>query len=79
MVRNLRVAGEAELRVGRRTERVSATEVPAVDRVRVIRVYLEKWGWEVGRLVEGLSGGSDDAEIALAAPGFPVFRLAPAA
>ncbi|MDQ2756263.1 MAG: nitroreductase family deazaflavin-dependent oxidoreductase [Actinomycetota bacterium] len=76
-VRNLRAAGEAELRVGRRVERVTAAEMPVDDRVPVIRVYLERWGWEVGQFFDGLSTRSDDAAIAAAADGFPVFRLAP--
>ena len=38
--------------------------------------YLDKWGWEVGRFVEGLTKTSTDAELAAAAPGMPVFALA---
>ena len=45
----------------------------------VLRVYLDKWGWEVGRFVEGLSKKSTDAEIAAVAPGMPVFRVRAAA
>ena len=74
-VRNVRVAGEAELRVGRRVERVRLVEVPASDRVPVLRVYLKRWGWEVGRFVEGLTKDSTDAEVAAVAPGMPVFRV----
>ena len=74
-VRNIRVAGEAELRVGRRTERVTVLELPATARGPVLRVYLRRWGWEVGRFVEGLSAMSTDAEVAQAAPGIPVFRV----
>ncbi|WP_295693118.1 nitroreductase family deazaflavin-dependent oxidoreductase [Lapillicoccus sp.] len=75
-VRNVRAAGEAELRVGRRTERVAMTVVPVDERLPVIRVYLMRWGWEVGRFIEGLTKDSDDATIIAAAPGFPVFRVA---
>lgn len=75
-VRNVRAAGEVELRVGRRTERVRLVEVPAEERVPVLRVYLKRWGWEVGRFVEGLTTSSTDSELAAAAPGMPVFRLA---
>ena len=45
------------------------------ERVPVIREYLRRWGWEVGRFVEGLSKASSDEEIAAVADGFPVFRL----
>ncbi|MEP6650478.1 MAG: nitroreductase family deazaflavin-dependent oxidoreductase [Lapillicoccus sp.] len=74
-VRNVRAAGEAELRVGRRVERVRLVEIPVTNRVPVLRVYLKRWGWEVGRFVEGLTKSSTDAELAAAAPGMPVFRL----
>ena len=74
-VRKVRVAGEAELRVGRRVERVRLVEIPVDERIPVLRVYLERWGWEVGRFVEGLSKQSTDAELAVAAPGMPAFRV----
>jgi hypothetical protein len=76
-VRNVRAAGGAQLRVGRRVEQVRLVEVPAADRVPVLRVYLKRWGWEVGRFVEGLTTTSTDDELAVAAPGMPVFRLEP--
>ncbi len=74
-VRNARAAGQAELRVGRRVEQVRLVEVPADERVPVLRVYLQRWGWEVGRFVEGLTAKSNDVELAAAAPGMPVFRV----
>lgn len=76
-VRNVRAAGEAQLRVGRRAEQVRLDEVPTGERGPVLRVYLRRWGWEVGRFVEGLSKRSTDAELAAAAPGMPVFRVTP--
>ncbi len=74
-VRNVRAAGTAQLRLGSRGEEVRLTEVPVEDRVPVLRVYLKRWGWEVGRFVEGLSARSTDAEVAAVAPGMPVFRV----
>jgi deazaflavin-dependent oxidoreductase (nitroreductase family) len=74
-VRNVRAAGRAELRLGRRTEPVLLTEVPVEDRLPVLRVYLQRWGWEVGRFVEGLTKHSTDAEVMAVAPGMPVFRV----
>src|SRR6476619_7519484 len=41
-VRNIRAAGEAELRVGRRVERVRLVELPVEQRVPVLRVYLQR-------------------------------------
>ena len=77
-VRNIRAAdGEATLRLGRRTTAVRATELDDPAKVSVIRAYLDAWGWEVGRLVEGLQADSGDDEIRAAASGFPVFQLRP--
>nr|WP_063062334.1 nitroreductase family deazaflavin-dependent oxidoreductase [Nocardia sienata] len=74
-VRNLRVAGTGELRLGRRTEVFTAVEVADADKVPLLRLYLERWGWEVGRFFEGITKDSTDAELAGIAPGFPVFRI----
>ena len=74
-VRNLRAAGTGTLRVGRRVEAFAAVELADADKPEVLRVYLKKWAWEVGRFFDGLQADSPDAEIAAAAPGFPVFRL----
>jgi hypothetical protein len=74
-VRNVRAAEVAELRVGPRVETVRLVEVPVDQRVPVLRVYLDRWGWEVGRFVDGLTARSTDAELAAAAPGLPVFLV----
>lgn len=75
-VRNLRVAGTGELRLGRRVETFSATEVPDADKIPVLREYLQRWGWEVGKFFDGVTKDSTDDELAAIAPGFPVFALA---
>lgn len=74
-VRNLRVAGTGELRLGRKTETFTATEIADTDKLPILRHYLERWGWEVGRFFEGVTKDATDAELAEIAPGFPVFRL----
>ncbi|WP_116997970.1 nitroreductase family deazaflavin-dependent oxidoreductase [Desertimonas flava] len=74
-VRNLRAAQLGTLRVGRRREEFTATEVADADKTPIIRAYLAKWAWEVGAFFEGLSATSSDDEIAAVAAGFPVFRL----
>ncbi|MGP7999489.1 MAG: nitroreductase/quinone reductase family protein [Streptosporangiaceae bacterium] len=74
-VRNLRVAGDGELRVGRRSERFTATELADPDKPPVLREYLRKWGWEVGRFFEGVTKDATDEQLAGIAPGFPVFRI----
>ncbi|MFJ9367937.1 nitroreductase family deazaflavin-dependent oxidoreductase [Nocardia sp. NPDC101769] len=75
-VRNLRVAGSGELRLGRKVQTFTATELPDVDKIPVLRAYLDRWGWEVGRFFEGVTKHATDAELADIAPGFPVFALA---
>jgi deazaflavin-dependent oxidoreductase (nitroreductase family) len=75
-VRNLRAAGTGSLRVGRRVEAFTATELADADKPVVLRRYLAAWAWEVGRFFDGLRADSSDAEIAAVAPGFPVFRIA---
>lgn len=75
-VRNLRAAdGSATLRLGKRTEPITATEVGDDEKPPILRAYLREWAWEVGRFFEGLKADSPDADIAAAAAGFPVFRL----
>lgn len=74
-VRNLRVAGRGELRVGRRRQAFTPSELDDAVKVPVLRAYLDRWGWEVGQFFEGISKASTDAELAAIAPGFPVFEV----
>lgn len=75
-VRNIRVAGAGELRLGRTVAPFAATEVvdPAA-KVPVLRAYLRKWAWEVGAFFPGLSADSTDGELAAAAARYPVFLV----
>jgi hypothetical protein len=77
-VRNMRVAGGGELRLGRKVEPFVVTEVADADKVPVLRQYLVKWGWEVGRFFEGITKNATDEQLAEIAPGFPVFEIRPA-
>jgi deazaflavin-dependent oxidoreductase (nitroreductase family) len=74
-VRNLRAAGGAELRVGRRVESVTSSEMPDADKLPVLREYLRRWAWEVGQFFEGIDKDSSDEDLAAVASDFPVFRL----
>jgi hypothetical protein len=53
----------------------TVTELSDADKPPIIRAYLVKWGWDVGRFFEGLRKDASDQEIAAVAPGFPVFRI----
>ncbi|MCF3120355.1 nitroreductase family deazaflavin-dependent oxidoreductase [Streptomyces arenae] len=74
-VRNMRVAGGGELRVGRKVREFSAVEVPDDEKPTVMRGYLERWGWQVNEYFQGVTAKSSDAEILASAPDHPVFRI----
>jgi deazaflavin-dependent oxidoreductase (nitroreductase family) len=74
-VRNLRVAGTGELRVGRRIEPFTAVELSDDDKVEVLRAYLKRWKAEVGVFFGGVSAKASDDELRRIAPDHPVFRL----
>ena len=74
-VRNLRAAGRGELAVGRRVQAFEPDEVADADKVPLLRAYLARWGWEVGRFFEGVTKDATDEQLAAIAPGFPVFRV----
>jgi deazaflavin-dependent oxidoreductase (nitroreductase family) len=74
-VRNIRVAGGGELRVGRRVQAFEVTELADEAKVEVLRAYLRRWKMEVGAFFDGVSAASTDAEIAAIAPRHPVFLV----
>jgi deazaflavin-dependent oxidoreductase (nitroreductase family) len=74
-VRNIRAAGGGELRVGRRVEPFTATEITGGDKVPLLRAYLKKWKFEVGVFFDGVGPDAPDEELRRIAPGYPVFRL----
>lgn len=75
-VRNLRVAGSGELRLGRRTERFTATEVDDDAKPELLRAYLQRWRFEVGAFFDGVGPDAPEEELRRIAPGYPVFHLA---
>jgi deazaflavin-dependent oxidoreductase (nitroreductase family) len=77
-VRNLRAAsGEGELRIGRKSEPFTATEIGDDDKPAVLREYLKRWKWEVGVFFDGVDAKAPDETLRRIAPGYPVFRIAP--
>jgi deazaflavin-dependent oxidoreductase (nitroreductase family) len=74
-VRNMRVAGGGELRIGRRVERFTATEVPVEERPRLLRAYLKKWKFEVGMFFQGVGPDAPEDKLLAIAPDHPVFRI----
>ncbi|MCX4678916.1 nitroreductase/quinone reductase family protein [Streptomyces sp. NBC_01433] len=75
-VRNMRVAGGGELRVGRKVRTFTAVEIADDEqKTRVLRTYLERWGWEVNSYFKGITAKSTDAELLAACSDHPVFRI----
>lgn len=74
-VRNVRAAGTATLRVGRRRQSIRVEELADADKPPILRAYLKEWAWEVGKFFDGLSKDSSDTEVLAAAAGFPAFRI----
>jgi deazaflavin-dependent oxidoreductase (nitroreductase family) len=76
-VRNLRVAGQGELVLGRRVEAFAAAEVADADKGAILRAYLRRWKAEVGIFFDGVSSSSPESELRRIAPDHPVFRITP--
>lgn len=76
-VRNIRVAGEGALRLGRRTEPIRVAEIADDDKAPILRAYLQRWKAEVGVFFEGVGPDASDDELRRIAPGHPVFRIEP--
>ena len=74
-VRNLRASGAGRLRLGRRVQEFTAVEVEGEPKLPVLRAYLKRWAWEVGRFFGDVSAKSSDEELRQVAPDHPVFRL----
>jgi len=74
-VRNIRVAGEAELRVGRRVERIRVEELADDAKPAILRAYLKRWKFEVGVFFDGVDASASDETLRGIAAGYPVFRV----
>jgi deazaflavin-dependent oxidoreductase (nitroreductase family) len=74
-VRNIRVAGGGELRLGRATEAFTVTELPDEEKLPIVRAYFKRWGWEVNRFFEDLPKKPTDEQLVKVLPGVPVFRI----
>ncbi len=74
-VRNLRAAGEGELRLGRHRERVRVTELADADKPAVLRAYLQRWSRETSAHFDGLGPDASDEDLSHTSPDHPVFRI----
>ena len=76
-VRNIRVAGEGALKLGRRIERFRAVEIPDDEKPPILRAYLRRWKAEVGIFFDGVGPTASDEELRAIAVKHPVFRVEP--
>ncbi len=74
-VRNLRVADEGTLRLGRRTQRFRARELTDLEKPAILRAYLRRWKMEVGAFFDGVDADSSEDELARIAADHPVFQV----
>ena len=74
-VRNLRISGVGELRLGRKTEPFRAIEVSDEDKPELLRAYLKRWKAEVGVFFGGVGPDSSEEDLRRIAPDHPVFHI----
>ncbi|NBM16312.1 nitroreductase family deazaflavin-dependent oxidoreductase [Streptomyces sp. GC420] len=74
-VRNIRVSGGGELRLGSRAEVFRTEELADADKPEVLRAYLKRWKFEVGVFFDGVGPDASDDQLLAIAPGYPVFRV----
>jgi deazaflavin-dependent oxidoreductase (nitroreductase family) len=74
-VRNLRVAGTGELRVGKKAQAFRGRELSDEEKVAVLRAYLKRWKFEVGVFFDGVGPDSTDEQLLAIAPRHPAFEV----
>jgi deazaflavin-dependent oxidoreductase (nitroreductase family) len=74
-VRNLRVAGQGTLSVGRRVETFTFRELADDEKPGILRAYLKRWKFEVGVFFDGVDAKASDEKLREIAPGYPIFEI----
>jgi hypothetical protein len=74
-VRNIRVAGGGELRVGRKVQPFTIEELADDRKPELLRAYLRRWKMEVGTFFDGVDANASDETLRSIAPGYPVFKV----
>ena len=74
--RNLRASGEGRLRLGRKVEPFTATEVTdEAEKAAILRAYLRRWKAEVSAFFDGVGPDASEEELRRIAAKHPAFRL----
>jgi deazaflavin-dependent oxidoreductase (nitroreductase family) len=74
-VKNLRVAREGELRVGKKIQSFHAAELTDDEKPPILRAYLKRWKAEVGVFFDGVGPDASDDELRAIGPKHPVFKI----
>ena len=74
-VRNARAAGTVEMGPRWSNREVRLSEVADDVKPQLLKLYLDRWYWEVKGHVGGLTPESTDDEIRAVAPSIPVFEV----
>jgi hypothetical protein len=74
-VRNIRAAGGGELRHRGKAEAIRVTEIPDAEKPPILRDYLRRWAWEVGKFFDGVGAESPEEDLRRIAPDHAVFRI----
>lgn len=73
-VRNLRAAGEGDLRLGRRTRHIRVQELSDIDKPPLLQAYLQRWSRETAAMF-GADANTSLDDLAAIASNHPVFRI----
>jgi hypothetical protein len=73
--RNARAAGVVEMGPRWRSREVRISEVADDAKPQLLKLYLDRWYWEVKGHVGGLTPESTDADLRATAASIPVFEL----
>ena len=74
-VKNIRVARKGTLHRGRKATPIAVEEIrDDVEKVSIIRAYLDRWGWQVKQFVDLPKDPTSDDILAIASR-HPVFRI----
>jgi deazaflavin-dependent oxidoreductase (nitroreductase family) len=74
-VKNIRVSGEGELRLGRKREHIRVQEISGEQKVPILREYLKFWKSETSKFFGGVTDESPLEELQKTAPNHPMFRI----
>ncbi len=73
-VRNLRAAGEGELRSGSKARRFRPEEVADSDKLPLLRLYVDRWAWEAKDFL-GVGKDATDEQLREIAAETPAFEI----